>query len=295
MKKHLTAQVPRRGFKDSSGKSVVLNCVLGRGGEGTVWDVVARRGVVAKIYHQGMDRDHVAKIQLMIGQACDAVDVVSAWPQDLVIDKNGRPCGILLPKVLGGRPVYDLYGPRSRVRHFPHANFAFVLEAPANIARAFASLHQAGIVVGDVNGSGVLVLPDATVRLIDCDSFQVQDGNTVYGCRVGVGPFTPPELQGLSLKTYLRSVDHDTFGLAVLIFHLMFQGRHPFAGRSLGGQDVPIETAIAEYKFCYGNDARRRLMYRRWGRFRRRSRLTSSAPSAAIAVAAHRRRIGSRH
>lgn len=153
--------------------------------------------------------------------------------------------------------------------------------------RAFASLHQAGIIVGDVNGSGVLVLQDATVRLIDCDSFQVQDGSTVYGCRVGVGPFTPPELQGLSLNTCLWSVDHDTFGLAVLIFHLLFQGRHPFAGRSLGGQDVPIETAIAEYKFCYGNDAhtrewRRRLMCRRWGRFRRRSRLTSSVPLAAI-------------
>lgn len=90
---------------------MVLNCVLGRGGEGTVWGVVARRGVVAKIYHQGMDRDHVAKMQLMIGQAREEVDAVSAWPQDLVIDKSGRPCGILLPKVLGGRPVYDLYGP----------------------------------------------------------------------------------------------------------------------------------------------------------------------------------------
>lgn len=259
MKRH-TKKGASRGLKDTSGKTVALGRVLGRGGEGAVWDVVARSGLVAKIYHRGMDPDLVAKTRVMITQACEGVCEFSAWPEDLILDKSGRPCGILLPKVLGGRPIYDLYGPKSRLRYFPHANFAFMLEAAANVARAFAVLHEAGIVIGDVNGSGVFVLQDATVRLIDCDSFQIQDGNKVYGCHVGVGPFTPPELKGLSLRTTLRSVHHDNFGLAVLIFHLLFQGRHPFAGRSLGGQDVPIETAIADYKFCYGDDAGKRGM-----------------------------------
>ncbi len=195
MKKRVTGTGPARGLRDSSGKSVLLRSMLGRGGEGTVWDVVARKGIVAKIYHQAMDRDRVAKMQVMIAQACEEVSAFCAWPLDLVIARSGQPCGILLPKVVGGRPVYDLYGPRSRVRYFPQANFGFVLEAACNVARAFATLHEAGIVVGDVNGGGIFVLPDATVRLIDCDSFQVHDGDNVYGCRVGVGPFTPPELQ----------------------------------------------------------------------------------------------------
>jgi len=33
-----------------------------------------------------------------------------------------------------------------------------------------------------------------------------------------------------------RSAGHDAFGLAVLLFHLLFMGRHPFAGRSLAGE-----------------------------------------------------------
>src|SRR5262249_55907570 len=54
--------------------------------------------------------------------------------------------------------------------------------------------------------------------------------------------------------------NHDHFGLAVLIFHLLFMGRHPFAGRFLGQGDMPIERAIAESRFAYSRDAARTQM-----------------------------------
>jgi|SRR5262245_13171685 len=50
--------------------------------------------------------------------------------------------------------------------------------------------------------------------------------------------------------------NHDNFGLAVMIFHLLFMGRHPFAGRFLGRGDMPIETAIQQYRFAYGSDCK---------------------------------------
>src|SRR5262249_45289656 len=75
-----------------------------------------------------------------------------------------------------------------------------------------------------------------------------------YLCEVGVPTFTPPELQGRPFHGVVRTTNHDNFGLAVLIFHLLFMGRHPFAGRYLGRGDMPIETAIQQFRFAYGAD-----------------------------------------
>lgn len=65
---------------------------------------------------------------------------------------------------------------------------------------------------------------DATVRIIDCDSFQVRAGSQLFVCEVGVPLYTPPELQGAALGE--RTVVHDLFGLAVVIFQLLFVGGH---------------------------------------------------------------------
>jgi DNA-binding helix-hairpin-helix protein with protein kinase domain len=102
----------------------------------------------------------------------------------------------------------------------------------------------------------VVVSRKATVRLIDCDSFQVTHFGRTYPCRVGVPLFTPPELQGHRLDTVQRTQDHDRFGLAVLVFHLLFMGRHPFAGRH-PDRVVPVEAAIREGLFTFGREARR--------------------------------------
>jgi DNA-binding helix-hairpin-helix protein with protein kinase domain len=52
-----------------------------------------------------------------------------------------------------------------------------------------------------------------------------------------------------------RSANHDNFGLALLIFHLLFMGRHPFSGRYGGAGDMPIEKAIAEGRFAFSSRA----------------------------------------
>ena len=63
-----------------------------------------------------------------------------------------------------------------------------------------------------------------------------------------------------SLGATRRTANHDAFGLAVLIFHLLFMGRHPFAGRYLGQGEMPIERAIAETRFAYSHDNSRTQM-----------------------------------
>lgn len=71
-----------------------------------------------------------------------------------------------------------------------------------------------------------------------------------YPCVVGVPEFTPPELHGKNLANVERTIEHDNFGLAVAIFHLLFMGRHPYAGR-YSGTDISMGDAIAQNRFAF--------------------------------------------
>ncbi|HEY9714732.1 MAG TPA: hypothetical protein V6C72_14790, partial [Chroococcales cyanobacterium] len=173
-----------------------------------------------------------------------------AFPLAIARQKDGRFAGFVMKRVTGHKPLFELYSPGARKRHFPRADFRFLVRTAANVARAVASVHKANCVIGDINHSGILVSDEAKVALIDADSFQIIDGSNRYLCRVGVPEYTPPELQGKKLSTIVRTANHDAFGLAVVIFQLLFMGRHPFVGAFAKG-DMPMERAIFENRFVY--------------------------------------------
>ena len=174
----------------------------------------------------------------------------AAWPLDLVM-VAGQVKGIVIPLVAKHKEIHHLYGPAHRKLDFPDADWAFLIRAARNTAAAMDTIHGSGNVVGDVNQSGILVSPRATVRMIDCDSFQISANGQLFKCDVGVAHFTPPELQGMAFKGLERTQNHDRFGLAVVIFHLLFMGRHPFSGRFHGTGDMPIERAIQQGRFAF--------------------------------------------
>jgi DNA-binding helix-hairpin-helix protein with protein kinase domain len=235
----------------SDGSRVRLGPELGRGGEGAVYAVIGEARV-AKIYFKAPSPAKVEKLRVMTRVATPGLLRVAAWPTDLLEDEKRRVRGFLMPRVDAREDVHQLYSPKSRRRAFSGADFRFIVRAAANVARAFASMHEAGHVIGDVNHGNALIGKDATVMLIDCDSFQVRDvAGRIFTCDVGVPLFTAPELQNMGFRGLKRAIRHDSFGLAVLIFHLLFQGRHPFAGLYQGGE-MPIERAIAESRFAYG-------------------------------------------
>lgn len=239
-----------------NGRPVLLGNKLGQGGEGTVYAVLSDNTLVAKIYHAPLSPERSEKIRTMLRLRNNELAALTSWPLDLLsIQKSGQPIGLLMPKISGRKDVHHLYSPKSRRSEFQRADWRFLIRAAANTARAFAAVHGAGCVIGDVNHGGVLVAQDATVRLIDCDSFQVSAEGRQFLCEVGVETFTPPELQGRSFSGVIRSENHDAFGLAVMIFLLLFMGRHPFAGRFTGAGDMPIARAIKEVRFPYGSRA----------------------------------------
>ncbi len=241
---------------DSEGNPVHLGSRIGKGGEGNVYEVTGEPSLVAKVYHQTpLSEEQFCKLDWMVKRRSKLLSQVAAWPEQILRDPRGNePCGLLMPKVDRSRQLHELYGTTNRRLHFPEVRWHHLLLAARNMAAAFHTLHQEGIVVGDVNQGNLMVNNNYSVRFIDCDSFQVTHGDKVYYCPVGTPHFTPPELQAKKLGGVARTLDHDGFGLAVLIFHLVFVGRHPFAGRFRGEGDLLIEEAIAERRFAFSSD-----------------------------------------
>ncbi|AEG15146.1 hypothetical protein Desku_1566 [Desulfofundulus kuznetsovii DSM 6115] len=238
---------------DSRGQPVKLGAIIGRGGEGSVFSLPERPDLVAKIYHT-VEKEKIEKISFMVKNSNNKLLRWTAWPVDTLHNSpNGQTVGFLMPKA-DGKSIHLLFGPKSRLVEFPKATWPFLIHTATNLARAFALIHENGYVIGDVNDLNIRVTEQAIVKLIDCDSFQVKANGRYYLCRVAVSTYLPPELHGVSLNSVVRTINHDNFGLAVLIFQLLFMGRHPFSGQYLGRGDAPtLEQNIQNFRFAYSS------------------------------------------
>jgi DNA-binding helix-hairpin-helix protein with protein kinase domain len=177
-----------------------------------------------------------------------------AWPTDL-LHVPGRAqalAGFLMPRVDNMRPVGEFSSPKVRRERCPLFNYTYLLRTARNLAIAVRALHERGYVIGDLNESNVLVAETALVTMVDTDSFQVWDAEAgvMYRCRVGKPEYTPPELQSKSFAQVDREPAHDRFGLGVLVFQLLMEGTHPFAGVYHGRGEPPLlEQRIAAGHF----------------------------------------------
>jgi DNA-binding helix-hairpin-helix protein with protein kinase domain len=239
---------------------ITQGTALGFGGEARIYRVAEAPGLAAKVYHRPT-ADHAAKLAAMLANPPDDPlvgegHVSIAWPSDLLLapDGSGRVMGFLMPLAKGMSPLINFYHPKTRRHRHPLFNYRYLLRTGRNLAACLGALHARGYVVGDLNESNILVSETALVTLVDTDSFQVTDpGNgRLFRCRVGRAEFTPPELQRVRFELVDRKPEHDLFGLAVLIFQLLMEGTHPFAGRHTGkGEPPSLERRIAAGQFPY--------------------------------------------
>ena len=157
---------------DTRGQPIPLGSELGSGGEGVVYEVGRNADKAAKIYRKPLTQDRADKIRAMMKMKADGLSKLMSWPVDLLIEKRtSRPVGLLIPRVHNKKNVHHLYGPKSRLQDFPRADWRFLVHAAANIAKSFATVHDANCVIGDVNHGSIMVGTDAKVSLIDCESF----------------------------------------------------------------------------------------------------------------------------
>lgn len=245
----------------SNGQRLTLDAaaMLGAGGEALVYTIPQDSALVAKVYRKP-DQVQARKLAVMVtNPPADPMGshghISIAWPVSLLSTVDGQQViGFLMPRVTGMRPLVACYNPAIRRQQWPLFNYRYLLRTAHNLAAAVRALHARGYVVGDVNESNILVTDTALVTLVDTDSFQVREphNGVVYRCPVGKPEFTPPELQGCPFSQVDRAPEHDLFGLAVLLFQLLMEGTHPFAGVYQGhGDPPPYETRIATGHFPY--------------------------------------------
>ncbi|HTU21697.1 MAG TPA: hypothetical protein VMG10_26910 [Gemmataceae bacterium] len=232
--------------------------LLGRGGEASLYTVPGRTDLAAKIYHNPTD-EHADKLAAMLAAPPVAPPqpgqhVTLAWPMNRLLDPGdeGRVIGYLMPRIEKAHLIWEIYNPGVRREVCPYFHHGSLLRAARHLAAVVRAVQECGYVIGDLNESNVLVTAQGQATLIDVDSFQAPGRDRLYRCRVGRPEYTPPELQGVAFAEVDRLPQHDAFALAVLIFQLLMQGIHPFAGTYVGaGEPNSIAERIAAGHWPY--------------------------------------------
>ncbi len=236
-----------------SGMTVTLKQKLASSGEGTVW-TTSQTGLLAKLYHSPT-LDRIDKLRVMVAQPPqnpmrDHHHVTFAWPQDILVDAQGKGLGFLMPEIVDGVKLSVIYNPKLRSRKAPRFNWYYLHTAALNFALALKSLHEEGYIVGDIKPQNLLVNNRALISIIDTDSFQVRDPGTqiLYRCLVGSEGFTPVELLGKELAEVDQVEVHDRFRLGVMVYLLLF-GDQPFKGKWVGRGESPQPSELIRQGF----------------------------------------------
>jgi hypothetical protein len=251
---------------DMRHRALTLGPELARGGEAAIHPVQGQPHLVAKIYFTPA-KGYNQKLTHMVAHppadpSRGSGHTSIAWPVSLLFDGSGQFVGYLMPRIQNTVTLLTVFTPSLRKQKGLNVDRLFLHRAARNLAVAIRAIHQEGYVVGDINESNILVADTALITIIDTDSFQVQAQGQAqiltFPCPVGKAEYTPPELQGTSLKTVIRQPEHDSFGLGVLIFQLLLEGSHPFRGQWLqSGEPLPLEGKIAQGLFPYAGQAGR--------------------------------------
>jgi DNA-binding helix-hairpin-helix protein with protein kinase domain len=167
--------------------------------------------------------------------------------------------GFVMPLVVARGPIDEFIHPVEREGREKLVSFRDLVGVGLKLTLAARSIHDAGLVIGDVNESNVLVREDGSCCFLDTDSFQVTAEGEVYTCPVAKELFLPPELHGKSFATTRRDANHDGFGIAVLLFQLLMNGRHPFVGIPKDGSECHIHERIKLRDFAYRRDGTSRM------------------------------------
>jgi DNA-binding helix-hairpin-helix protein with protein kinase domain len=135
-------------------------------------------------------------------------------------------------------------------RRLPHWGAAHVCRVVHDVAAICAALEARRVVIGDVNLANFLADPvTAETSAIDCDSYQVTEGDQTFPCRVFTPDFQAPEVLARNERLSALAPAQFRFSGALLFFTLLTAGGHPYQiknGRS------PAENIVAGRHFLGG-------------------------------------------
>lgn len=226
--------------KDKS-KEYELEKEIKSGGEGVVYTIKGKPNLVAKIYKSERISDASlrdatkSKILAMLEMNFDPRingRLIVAWPMDALFDDSGFFLGFVMPRIEHMKSLIWATRPSDRSSLWPKGyRWHYSIAIAFNLSLVIERLHEAGIIVGDMNTNNILIDASGNVTLIDADSFNISTkDNKVYKCVVGFPEVLPAELQGKDLTKPANQFNEktDCFSLAVHIFNLLCNNCHPF-------------------------------------------------------------------
>lgn len=234
---------------------------LAEGGEAFVYNVLGNQGLVAKLYKKPRP-ERAAKLAFMLDNPPSNPTAAQnhaayAWPTALLSPaSDSSVIGFLMPRVTGMKEVFTFYNPRARRETCAHFDYRYLMQTARNIAGVMAELHSKGYLIADVSQKNVLVSDAALVTVLDTDSFEFRDpkSNFLHLCNVRTPGFIAPEGY-TAAPNDPRTIAEDRFALAVLIFHLLMEGVHPFTCKHRGPEEMPrLQQNVMAGRFPYQRD-----------------------------------------
>jgi DNA-binding helix-hairpin-helix protein with protein kinase domain len=149
-----------------------------------------------------------------------------SWPRNLVYADH------TCTKFIGcafegfhGKPWFKLSSDPEGA--FPGRQRDWIVNVCRRLLRLLVYLHNAGIIVGDLNDQNVLVDDAGEVYVIDADNFQFQYGSLRFPVTYMHGDWCAPEFQGKNPSSVVWTAKADLFAYAINAYMaLMFM--HPF-------------------------------------------------------------------
>lgn len=232
------SSVPKRGAQ------------LGSGGEATVYEDANDSTRCLKVFTHPPAPHTLAKYRHMIGMEPLKRDPRLAWPHALRGTSRGG-CIVIMPRAVGVSAEHlhpatlDRSFPKWRKRHG-----ALIARVACGAAEVIADLHAAGVLMADLHPGNIMVNPETgDIRLIDCDSFQIQ-GPPAFRSDCHRPEYASPEFL---LHKQARDTHSEDYSLAILLFQLLHGFQHPGAAH---GVSTP-EEAIRRGVFVYATDPAR--------------------------------------
>jgi DNA-binding helix-hairpin-helix protein with protein kinase domain len=240
--------------RSDTGNTVRLVKEIASSGEGKIY-TTTEPGLIAKIYHK-VTPDKVNKLQIMVGNPPSDPTIASghisiAWPKCLIKNSSNLHqgyVGFLMPEICDAKTLINVYNPKLRAKNAPGVDWYYLHSIAQNIAYIVQVVHAKGYVIGDIKPENLLVNSRGCVSIIDTDSFQIVDPRSrkIYRCPVGSPEYTPHEMFHVDFTKRDRSELQDRFGLAIIIWLLLF-GQHPFTGKWIGsGDPLNIDELIRQ-------------------------------------------------
>lgn len=239
-----------------------LGKLLGEGAAGKVHAIEGMPGSAAKLYHGDKEsKQHEAKIEAMIASPPDLPPATHnnidypqiSWPEAKLYDRAGKFIGFLMPEIDFGRStsLVNLLQKNSRRIEKLSDYYGYRVLVARNLASVFAELHRAGHHMIDMKPANLRFYPLVCwMAVVDTDGFSIQGRNGRIPADVLSDEYIAPE--SWKKKPAELGEQQDLFALAVIIFQLLNNGVHPFAGSAGGSsQATDLQTRINEGLYPY--------------------------------------------